>query len=388
MSNAGSGQTRRQALKLASALVLTATALGCSAHAQPDGDWQPFVYADGIRLAGLANGQEVRILLDSGVSSLVLDRAAAQRLGVAVADGTVRADGFAQSVEAGLSGPFDLSVSGHHYAVRSAVLGDFSAFAGAGAPFDILLGLPAFENFYIDIDFATQRIAFRTAPPPAVLGMPYLPLVQDGFGLRALEVAVGDGHPPLQALVDLGASGALMVSKAYSDGRDLLAGRPQSRWIAAGIDGLIEFDVASVPRARLGTVELKDMPVDVHSAWLRDFPGNVGYEALSQFSRIVTDYSENRLYYVASTEPQRPFAKNRSGIAAVFDGERCRVVFIAPGSPAEQTGWQGGDIFVALDGVPLSEAYDRRWGEAPAGTTVAIRMADGSERRLVFADYY
>lgn len=374
--------SRRGALGFAAA-----TLLAPSAFAKTDPLWIPYTYDGGIRLGGLLNGQTALIILDSGTSGVVLDRAAAERFGVAVAGRTARASGIGNSVELGVSGPYKLTLPGQNYNVRSSALGDFSAMAQAAEPFDLMLGRPAFENFLIDIDFDHQRLAFRRSLPGEIQEAPYLALRPTSDNLRSVDVSVGDGQP-FQAVFDLGSTATLTVSKAYADEHQVLNGLRRSRWIAAGIDGFREFDVATLPRIRVGPMELTNMPLDVNPEWLSDSPGNLGYGVLSQFGRIITDYRQNRLYVVAREGPQRPFPKNRSGIAVIKEGERCRVILVAPSSPAERGGWRKGDEFVAINGVAVAQSYNRLWGHGVPGSVVAIVMADGSARTLTLEDYY
>lgn len=382
--------SRRSTLGFAAAATLAPAAFIEPAHAQGDG-WTPYEYNSGIRLNGVLNGREVRIVLDSGSSGIVLDRAAAEPLGVAVTDRSTNAVGLGARVDVPLSGPFELVIPGERlnvrYNVGAAALGDFSAMAQAGEPFDLLLGRPAFESFFVDIDFEHQRLAFRRSLDASTRRGPHLPLRPTERTLRALDVSIGEGAP-FQAVFDLGSSSTLSISQAYAEQHNMLAGLRRSRWIAAGIEGVTEYDVATLPRVRIGALELTDTPVDVQQSWLSDVPGNLGYGTLSQFGRIITDYRHDRLYVIAREGPQRPFRKNRSGIAAVREGERARVIFVAPSSPGERAGWHAGDQFVAMDGVPVAQSYDRMWGGGPPGTVIAFTMADGSARNLTLADYY
>jgi hypothetical protein len=381
----------RRTMGLATASAWVASGALESAHAQEDDGWTPFEYIYGIRLRGQLNGREARILLDSGASNAALDRTAAQRFGISVSDRTTPLRGFGASREVAVSAPFVLVVPSQsldvRYNIQGAVLADFSALISATEPFDLILGRHAFENFFVDIDFDHQRLAFRRSLSAAARRSPHVRLLPTAETLRALDVSIGESAP-FKAIFDLGSTSTLSVSSAFAAERDLLAGLRASRWVAAGIDGVTEYDIATTPSVHIGPLHLTNMPIEVDPAWSSDVPGNLGYEALSQFSRIITDYRNDRLYVTSRAGPQRPFRKNRSGIAAVREGDRCRVVFVAPSSPAAGAGWRVGDEFIALNGVPIAQAHDRLWGNAAAGAKVVLTMADGAARTLELREYY
>jgi S1-C subfamily serine protease len=76
----------------------------------------------------------------------------------------------------------------------------------------------------------------------------------------------------------------------------------------------------------------------------------------------------------------------------VVEGDRLKVTYASPGSPAEAAGWKKGEEITAIDGRPITAAFHgselSRWRFGPAGKTVSFTLADGSKRSLTLKDYF
>ena len=147
----------------------------------------------------------------------------------------------------------------------------------------------------------------------------------------------------------------------------------------------------------IGGQRLKDVPADfpdaADSVLNSDrMGGNIGLPVFSRF-RLLTDYADNAIWLQADAgELAQPFLKNRAGIIALPADDRLKVLMVAPGSPAEQSGWKEGMEIVAIDGQKIDAAYRRstlsRWATQAAGTRVTLTLADASSKVIVLADYY
>jgi hypothetical protein len=88
----------------------------------------------------------------------------------------------------------------------------------------------------------------------------------------------------------------------------------------------------------------------------------------------------------------QPFVKDRSGLAGLPSVDRLKVLFVAPGSPAEKGGWKEGAEVIAVDGHKIDAKYSgselSHWSKQPPGTVVTLTLADGKTRQLILADYY
>ena len=120
--------------------------------------------------------------------------------------------------------------------------------------------------------------------------------------------------------------------------------------------------------------------------------GNLGAGIFERF-RMIFDYSREALHLEPAEDwNERPFLKDRSGLSSVYRDGAAEVIHVAPGSPAQKSGWAVGDRIVAIDGDPVDP---ERWATqlksglaAPAGIVRTLGLENGKDRRLTLKDYY
>jgi hypothetical protein len=143
------------------------------------------------------------------------------------------------------------------------------------------------------------------------------------------------------------------------------------------------YDLRNVPAAFQAT--------DVRGAFdTKRQEGNLGAGILSRF-RVLFDYSRMCLWLEPGPDLGAPFAKDKSGLALQWADGALVVEFVAPGSPAAEAGWKGGERVTALDGHPAGPDWTKtftEWADAKAGSEVRLTLADGTERTLVLKEYY
>ncbi len=355
--------------------------------------WVAFNHTqDRITFAGEANGFPVGIVLDSGANEIVIDTGLAHRLGLRPT-GQFITQGLAGATNSQVAGPIALSVGNLVLRVPSVAVVDMTAIRQAGGIFDLVLGRPIFEAGVVSISYPSSRLAIESksrfkAPDHSVS----VALLPTSSGLRRVEISI-EGHPPAWGVLDLGNDSALSISEAYAAHGGFLTGRPVSTWIAAGVDGITTYKVASVTEISLAGVQFRHVPFDAVSQWLLpETPVNIGAPILSRFSSISLYYSSDRMWLgVDGVAVSAPFDRNRSGIAAAVVGEAVKILHVAPGSPADIAHFRSGEVISKIDGMSAVQIYGgarRYWGDGPAGTSVKLTMADGSTRTIVLSDYY
>ena len=387
----------------AAALALALTAPACSQPmAPPQADfvaaapaWTSFDFfrERSIFLPATVNGQSAQVMLDSGAGMTTLDTAFAARLGLKpTRPMTVQAAGG--PTEAKIATGVDITAAGLHLKNVSVLILDLSAIgAQMGRPLPMILGREVFEVAMVDIDFPGRRIAFHdpkafTAPAGAT-NVP-LQLIDDQ---RRLDISI-EGAAPIPAEFDLGNMGAVSVSSDYARRSGLLNGRPTSDTLAGGVGGLSVHDEAVLSSVKLSGIELRDVPalfnrVD-NQAPRRG--ANLGMAVFSRF-RLITDYPHSRLLLGADpVAAAQPFLKDRSGLRAMFAGDRLKVMYVSKGSPAQADGWKVGDEIVAVDGEAVSRGYlngpHATWSAGAAGQAVSLTLGDGAKRTLTLRDYF
>jgi len=144
----------------------------------------------------------------------------------------------------------------------------------------------------------------------------------------------------------------------------------------------------------VGGFVVRDLPVQtpVSTEGLDVFAGetiqgNLGMAVWNRF-HLILDFGRDQLFLTASPERlARPFAKNRSGLTTLREGDCLKVLFVDPTFPAAVC--EKDAEIVAIDGVPVSRIRSSTaWAESPAGTVVRLRFRDGREAALKLQDYY
>jgi predicted metalloprotease with PDZ domain len=86
-----------------------------------------------------------------------------------------------------------------------------------------------------------------------------------------------------------------------------------------------------------------------------------------------------------------PFIKDRLGLVAAREGDKLRVTFIAPASPAEAAGFKKDDMIAALNGKPVAVQPDLSiltLRFADLGTRFRFTMTDGQVRQIQAKDFF
>lgn len=108
--------------------------------------------------------------------------------------------------------------------------------------------------------------------------------------------------------------------------------------------------------------------------------------------RVVCDFHDNLLYLSPDNDLlSRPFRKDRSGLQIAPKENGWQVIFVAPGSPAEEHGLKVNDLITAINGrdtsqIPTADVQAWRWG-APRDQ-ITLTLSDGSTRQFRLRDYF
>lgn len=159
------------------------------------------------------DGQPRVMVLDTGASITSISTETARKLGI-------RSDGVARinnHIDAGLGTIKRLSIGlADHVNVPVAIV-DMPNARDSEIPFDGILGLDVLGGHDLVIDFRSSTVALY--PSGAILenalmpGMARVALSRSAHGLMMLDVKIGD-HPPIQAMLDLGAPITVINSAA------------------------------------------------------------------------------------------------------------------------------------------------------------------------------
>jgi hypothetical protein len=370
------------------------------ASGRTETDWFPvdLYLRSYLFLRGTVNGVETDFVLDSGAGMTVLDSTFAKKLGLQ-AEGVVAAKGARGNSTAGVVSGISLHAAGLVADSLTVVVIDLSGVSRMlGRPLPVVFGNGVFNNLIVDLDYPKSRIRFCDPASFRYQGLGHaVPLHQREGGHRDVEAQI-ESLPPAQFHLDTGNGGTLDVFPYYVAENRLAEGRtPSSRGLSGGVGGRTTVQITTLRALTIGGYTLSGVPVSFPPASggasdTRREAGNLGASILSRF-RVLFDFTHDRLYLEPGAGwDTAPFRKDRGGLSLQLGDGRLDVQFVAPGSPAEKTGWKEGDAIVAVNGRPIER--DRYmtdmsgWNEGPAGTEVLLRLAGGDERRLRLQDYY
>ena len=380
---------RSIALGLAAALMACGTPCAAPAAASPAPIPFDFVHDQQILFPTTINGHPAEAWLDSGASATVVDAAFARQIGLPPGV-PVAANGVSGRISGASMTVVQMATGGAAPSPRPAVVMDMGAVAAAvDRPVQVILGRDVFEASVVDIDFARRQLRLiprEAFQPPRAAPLPLKP----SGTLHSIPISV-QGRP-LEAVVDLGHAGALMLDRKTADGLGLTPAAHASTEIGVGADGPREHLVASLDGVAVGGLSLRGVPTTFVDQLSSRAPANVGLQILSRFE-VILDFKGERAWLLPERRAaEAAFRKNRSGLGVNRAGDRLEVVHVAPGSPAAAAGWKVGDAIAAIDRQAIGPAYgaSSAWGFSyrPAGATVRFTMADGTRRSLTLADYY
>lgn len=387
---------RRSLLSLAAAVAAAGMPRRSSADARRDetGAWLPLTVLDesSILIDISLVGRRRTALLDTGASATVLDAPLAAEL---------KLEPVSRRVLRGYSdvGGFDelpaftATVGGVDVAFSRAVRTDLTTISSSmGRKIDIIVGHDLFEGRLVELDMPAERWRVHPRSGPAKVSGTALDLKIGPHREPLITVGI-EGRPPTPAIIDLGASAALTLSRAYADAHDLVRDKRTSSAAFAGVNGVTLSTSVMMDSLRLAGADLRALPSEIPAQWLTpEIPAIVGLSVLRRF-RITFDFQGGKVWLAPSpVELRKPFREDHAGLGVAFAGDRLIVRHVAARSPAAEGGWKEGEEIVAIDGRSVAQVYAdaqlRGWREGPPGSVVTLGLAGGSRRTLVLRDYY
>lgn len=233
-----------------------------------DTPWQPLPAHGGlIDIAVTVNGAPIRAVVDSGAQFSAVDRALAQRLDL---PRTVAAPILAYGVSGGPSLThtvrLDLALPGLHIPrLRAAALDLAAISAATGRDFQLLIGRDVLRHLVVEADFPRARARFLAQhahrPPRDAIQVPLR--LKGGAPMVAVHI---EDAPPLDVLVDTGASGVLALSASAAESAGLLApGRRVTSAHSVSLGGLSLDRMVTARTVRLAGMTLRDAEVQVYT---------------------------------------------------------------------------------------------------------------------------
>ena len=389
--------------------------------APPKESVRDFAFADGgtsaevpfqflerhIFLPVLLEGQEGLWVLDSGASSSVIDRGFAESLGLKMS-GEMIGEGAGNTVDVAFTQLPPFSIDGIEFEEQTVAVIDFVGLFQRIADLEVvgILGYDFLSRFVTRVDYANEMLVFYD---PATFEYEGDGVVLDAplkEGLFTVETTV-DGVHSGRWMLDLGAGGMTFHSP-YAKAHDLRS-RPGVHGVGFGAGGRImhyrskydsvEFAGFTLREPRISSAGYNENDTSagynendtsagydeqVEGAFAGgELIGNLGSTLFRHFV-LYLDYDGQRVIVEKGDDFDRKFEWDKSGLQLWRPEDAVEVLYVSPGTPAEEAGFAEGDVVVAIDGTPLEELGGlleyRELLRADAGTTYTFGVERDGER--------
>jgi predicted aspartyl protease len=333
---------------------------------------------DHVLVRGTLNGHEVRLVLDTGASHILVSPEAAAAAGIETM-AKVRFGGFGNKRGFVRMGVADSVAVGPAMAemVPLAIMPIQPPFADEG-----LLGLSFLGQFTFRLDYQQKLLFFASRAGGNLMGAgSIIPLHGEAFFV-AVQAEV-DGIPA-KLLVDTGASQALILRPWFVEKEKLRERYPKRLSMVTGLGllGRTQGEIVRLQTIKLGDYSVTNVFAEFEkdsNAWPGDIAGFVGSPILCRFN-LTFDLAGRRLWIEPNAnyevEPPPP-ASVRSGLVCLPVGTNWIVADLISGSPATEAGVRRRDRLLEINGVSVQSLKPReikRAFQAEPGTSVRLRI--------------
>jgi hypothetical protein len=228
----------------------------------------------------VANLKGLRFLVDTGASDTVIDRKAAERLGVT--SQPAKLINFDKTLELDRAEVPEINFGPEHMSSVPVLIEDLGNLRPDGRRLDGVLGLDQLRRTNFVMDYAKKRMIFGAAEHD---GMRSVPMRLEA---QTLTVEAEIDGQPVRMIADSGAPGAVFYEDSL---RNAVAHyRIEERIASLSLGGPVESHRAFVPRFRLGSQDL-DREVVVLSTPGSKIPiGISGYLGLASLNAREIDF--------------------------------------------------------------------------------------------------
>lgn len=305
-------------------------------------------------------------LLDTGASESVIDTSRATQLGLALKGGEPGLV-LGGAAEAALAQDVHWKLAQANvdftFNFPEMIAVDLSTpRAALGHDVDGIIGGDILMLGVAEIDYASRTLKLYDSQTYRYLGSgAVLPITLDRkrpFVDIAITTQRGAAYKS-RVLLDSGANGAIMLSKAFADKNKVLQQTQKTlRGVSVGLGGsLLQHDVGRLRKMQIGRFEIRE-PIasfsqDTEGALAEpNQDGSIGSEVLRRF-KLTLDYSRLRIMLDPNKQLSQAEEAGVSGLGVLYEGAGYNIVkvnYVLENSPASEAGLRIGDIITAIDG--------------------------------------
>ncbi|CAN7505829.1 retroviral-like aspartic protease family protein [Phenylobacterium sp. LjRoot225] len=278
------------------------------------GRWSGWIELPGARgliaLPARIGRTRIQAVIDSGAQYSAIDSGLAERLNLPVATPI-------PMVAFGVSGPptvtraVGVDVDLGHFSLkglRAAPLNLQALSSLTRQPFSLLLGRDFLRAVVVEADFPGRRVAIFApqawTPPAGARAV----TVRSQTGSLMVEVRI-EQAPPVEVMLDTGATGALALSEATARTAGLMDGRPVRRAQSVTLGGVSEDGMTRIRRLTFAGHEIEDIDVQIYRP-AANAPAPAGLLGLGVLERfhLALDLPGERVFLMGPERPPRPAA--------------------------------------------------------------------------------
>jgi hypothetical protein len=350
----------------------------------------PFDFIERHLFLPVTIGDDTRLwVLDSGASASVIDLEYAKALGLDLS-GQMKGQGAGNTVEVSFATLPAFSIDGIEFNKQQVAVIDITDLFRKTSDLDIggILGYDFLSRFTTRVDYADSLLTFYD---PGSFHYDGDGVVLDAplkGNLFAVEATV-DGVYGGRWMVDLGAGG-LTFHGPYAAEHDL-GTREGIDGVGFGAGGRIMHHASRYKTIELGgyTVDRPVISTAKHASEAGAFAstettGNLGNSLLRHFV-LYLDYANQRVIVEKGRDFGEIFPFDRSGLQIWRPERDVEVLFVSPGTPAAEAGFEEGDVILTIDGRDVADYGTlidlKRMLRADVGTTYVFGIERDGERK-------
>ena len=295
-------------------------------------------------------------VLDSGASASVIDRHYAESLGLELS-GEIKGQGAGNTVDVAFTSLPPFSVRGIEFEGQQIAVIELAGLFSSTSDLDVrgILGYDFLSRFVTRVDYANEMLTFYEPSEFNYKGDGTVldaPLGDNLFGVEATVDGIHGGH----WMLDLGAGG-MTFHAPYAREHDL-ASRDGIYGVGFGAGGRImhhqsryetvEFGGHTIENPRISMTGYDERAEGAFAGHERT--GNLGNTLFRHFV-LYLDYENQQVVVEKGEDFGTEFPWDRSGLQLWRPDEACEVLYVSPGTPAEDAGFQEGDSVLTINGI-------------------------------------
>lgn len=264
-------------------------------------DWIPFPGRGLVELTAKVAGIPIRVVVDSGAQFSAIDRQLAERLGLKAAPIPLLAFGVSGQPSLTHTVGLDLSIGALTVrGMRAATLELLTLSGAIRRPFAMLLGRDVLRALTADIDWPAGRLRFvrpgTFQPPPGAT----VARARSQAGALMVPLTI-EGKPPVEVMIDTGATAEVAVSEKTAQALGLLDGRPMAVGRSVSLGGISEDRVLRARSVEFAGRVLREVEVQVFKPSVQGpLPAGLLGAGLLQRYRVGLDLEAGVLWLTAA----------------------------------------------------------------------------------------